>query len=193
MPLGKFLALCWEDVDLEPGLVTVRRTMTEDLDGRNVIGPVPKTRAGRCPSALAASCADSLRKHRVQQAERELLLGPARDTTAGDLMFDRGDGHLIHADSPGDALGRVAEYLSLPRIQFHDLRHTVAMAGLVEGVHPKVIQERLSHSSIAMTLERYSHVSAELQRDGAQRLDAVLGRSNQTGRDEAVTEEAEAG
>ncbi|MDP9369927.1 MAG: tyrosine-type recombinase/integrase [Chloroflexota bacterium] len=102
-------------------------------------------------------------------------------------MFDRGDGRLIHVDAPGDALDRLAERRSLPRMRFHDLRHTMATVGLVEGVHPKVIQERLGHSSIAMTLDRYSHVSAELQRAGAEQLDAALGRSRQTGRDQAVT------
>ncbi len=193
MRRGELLALRWEDIDLERGLVTIRRTMTEDVNGHDVIGPAPKTRAGRRPIALAASCVDRLRKHRAQQAERRLLLGPAWDTTAGDLVFDRGDGRLIHVDSPGDALDRLAERRGLPRMRFHDLRHTMATVGLVEGVHPKVIQERLGHSSIAMTLDRYSHVSAELQRAGAERLDAALGRSKQTGRDQAVTEEAETG
>lgn len=62
----------------------------------------------------------------------------------------------------------------LPDIRFHDLRHTAATLMLQQGVHPKVVQERLGHSSISMTLDVYSHVLPSLQEDVAEKLDALL-------------------
>jgi integrase len=62
----------------------------------------------------------------------------------------------------------------LPRLRFHDLRHSHATQLLVEGIHPKVVQERLGHSSIAITLDLYSHVIGTLQEDAATRLDLAF-------------------
>ncbi len=59
-------------------------------------------------------------------------------------------------------------------IRFHDLRHTCATLLLEAGVHPKVVQERLGHSSIAITLDIYSHVTQGMQEGAAARLDAAI-------------------
>ncbi len=193
MRRGELLALRWADVDLDRGVVTVRRTMTEDEDGRPVMGTAAKTNAARRPIALAASCVDALRRHRAKQAERRLLLGPAWNASGGDVIFDRGDGAPLHPDSIKNALDRLAKQAGVPRIRVHDLRHTMATLGLTEGLHPKIVQERLGHSSIAMTLDRYSHVSTELQRDGADRLDAALSRALGNDRDQGVTKRATTG
>ena len=67
----------------------------------------------------------------------------------------------------------------LPRVRFHDLRHTAATLMLSAGVHPKVVAERLGHSTPMLTLTVYSHVTPTMQRAAADELDAVLGgRSN---------------
>ena len=64
---------------------------------------------------------------------------------------------------------------NLPEFRFHDLRHTAATLMLQQGVHPKVVQERLGHSTISLTLDTYSHVLPSLQEDVAQKLDTLLG------------------
>lgn len=64
----------------------------------------------------------------------------------------------------------------LPRIRFHDTRHTAASLLLLEGVHPKVVQERLGHASIGLTLDTYSHLIPSLQAEAARRLDRMLTR-----------------
>jgi integrase len=64
----------------------------------------------------------------------------------------------------------------LPDIRFHDLRHTAATLLLAKGVHPKIVQERLGHSSINLTLDTYSHVMPTLQRDAADKLDELFGK-----------------
>jgi integrase len=65
----------------------------------------------------------------------------------------------------------------VPRIRFHAPRHTSATLLLAQGVHPKIVQERLGHANIAMTLDRYSHVTMDMQWDAADALDATLARN----------------
>ena len=67
----------------------------------------------------------------------------------------------------------------LPRVRFHDLRHSHATQLLLEGVHPKIAQERLGHSTITTTLDLYSHVTDSMQVDAAERLDAAWRRGDQ--------------
>ena len=68
----------------------------------------------------------------------------------------------------------VIEKTGLPKIRFHDLRHTAATLMFKQGVHPKVVQERLGHSSIVQTLDTYSHVIPSMQKDIATKLDHLL-------------------
>ena len=69
----------------------------------------------------------------------------------------------------------ILDRAGLPRIRFHDLRHTAATLLLSEGTHPKVVQERLGHSTIGVTLDVYSHVLPHMQREAAAKLDRLLG------------------
>jgi integrase len=70
-------------------------------------------------------------------------------------------------------IGRLPD---LPRVRFHDLRHSHATQLLLAGVHPKIAQERLGHSTIVTTLDLYSHVTETMQTDAAERLDAAWRR-----------------
>jgi integrase len=85
-------------------------------------------------------------------------------------------GHGPSRRSP-DSLARTratSDDAKLPRIRFHDLRHTAATLLLSSGVHPKVVQERLGHSQISVTLDTYSHVLASMQEEAAGKLDLLL-------------------
>ncbi len=64
----------------------------------------------------------------------------------------------------------------LPMIRFHDLRHTAATLLLTQGVHPKIVQERLGHSQVSLTLDTYSHVLPGMGREAASKLDALLAK-----------------
>lgn len=86
--------------------------------------------------------------------ERSLMGGAYEDE---DLVFCREDGTPLHPDGFSDAFWRHAKAAKLPRIRFHDLRHTHATLALAAGVHPKVVSERLGHASITITLDTYSH------------------------------------
>ena len=94
-------------------------------------------------------------------------------------------GNLVFTDTKGGPIRKtnllrrsfrpLLERAGLPRIRFHDLRHTSATLLLAEGVHPKVVQERLGHSNISLTLDTYSHAVPTMQRDAADRMDDLIG------------------
>ena len=69
---------------------------------------------------------------------------------------------------------RMLDRAGLPRVRFHDLRHTAATLMLARGVHPKIANEMLGHATIAITLDLYSHVTETMQRDAADTLDRLL-------------------
>ncbi len=75
---------------------------------------------------------------------------------------------------PGFAIEELRRLKRQPRLRFHDLRHTHATQLLLAGVHPKIAQERLGHSTIAVTLDLYSHVTPTMQEDAAARIDAAF-------------------
>ena len=172
MRRGELLALRWQDVDLDRGTLAVRRTMAEDSQRRWTYGE-PKSAAGRRAIAIPAPMVISLKAHRARQNERRLLLGAAWDDAG--LVFDRGDGAPYNPDGVSEHFRELIARLGLPRIRFHDLRHTAATLMMADGVHPKIVQERLGHSKISMTLDRYSHVTESMQRDAANRLASRLG------------------
>ena len=117
---------------------------------------------------------ERLRDHEKRQAAEELWAGSKWQET-GLIFADRLGGptparHVI--DQFHEALAEAG----LRRVRFHDLRHSCATLLLVQGVSPRVVMEVLGHSEIALTMNAYSHVVPELQRDVAQRMQAILER-----------------
>ena len=190
MRLGELLALNWADVDLDRGVVAVRRTVSRTREGGWKQREGAKTMSGRRPIVLAAPTVMALRVHRVQQAERRLALGPA--WAAGDLVFDR-DGAPCPPNAARDAFDRAVATSGLPRITPHGMRHTMATMLLGAGVHPKIVQERLGHRTIAMTLDRYSHVTMDMQKGAAAALTDLLSDPVELARERIVTEQGELG
>jgi integrase len=116
-----------------------------------------------------------------QQAEELLKLGVRQ--TSDTLVCGRADGQPHSPLSLTYEFARfVGRMKELPRLRFHDLRHSHATQLLASGVHPKIAQERLGHSTISTTLDLYSHVSDTMQTDAAARLDAVFQSAKKGGR-----------
>ena len=84
------------------------------------------------------------------------------------------DGEPVNPNTLTSVFAHFVERLDIPKVRFHDLRHTHATHLLKEGVHPKVAQERLGHATIAVTLDLYSHVMPGMQEDAAARVDTAL-------------------
>ena len=113
-----------------------------------------------------------LRQHREKQGEDRRLQGGTLPES--DLVFSYSDGTPIAPDAFTDGFRRLARRLGFWGIRFHNLRHTYATLLLEQGVRPKIVSERLGHSSVAITLDTYSHVLPGLQKAVAHRLDEAL-------------------
>jgi integrase len=90
-------------------------------------------------------------------------------------IFTREDGTELHPSRVSETFDRLVKKSGLPRVRLHDLRHGHATLALAAGVHPKVVQERLGHSSVAFTLDRYSHVVPAMQEDAAATVARLVG------------------
>jgi integrase len=154
MRRGEILGLQWSAVDLDNGRIQVSQTLQKVRGEVRFVAP--KTDRSRRTVSLPASTVERLRRHRVEQAERRLLLGAAwRDL---DLVVDGGRGEHLDPDSLTHAFAKIAKKAGLLKVRLHDLRHAFASTLLVSGVHPKVVSEALGHSSVAFTMDVYSHV-----------------------------------
>jgi integrase len=171
MRRGEMLGLKWEDVDFERGVLSVRRTLSRGKGGAWELGK-PKTKAGRRAIALPGSVVDALKRHRIRHLERRLELGFLWEDQ--DFVFTNPTGGPLHVNSLMLVYEQVVKAAGVPRIRLHDLRHTSATLMMADDVHPKIVQERLGHSNISMTLDRYSHVTKDMQRQAADRLDALV-------------------
>ena len=169
MRRGEILGLRWRDVDFEAGALSVAQARVRGPDGLTY-GP-PKTSAGRRRIDLGGETVAALREHRRRQAEERSVLPVDRDE---DLVFTRADGEPLDPDGLSGTFDRLAREAGLPRIRLHDLRHTVASLMLAEGVPAKVVQERLGHSSVMVTLDIYSHVAPGMQRAAAEALERAI-------------------
>lgn len=167
------LGLCWKDVDMEGGRLQVVATLQRTHEG--LIMSEPKTARSRRQVILADMARDALHQHRVAQLEERLKAGPLWEDN--DLVFPNDIGRPMDA---GNILRRsfwpLLEKAWLPHIRFHDLRHSAATLLLSKGIHPKVVQEILGHSSIAITLDVYSHVLPTMQREAKEAMDEILRR-----------------
>jgi len=175
MRLGDLLGLRWCDVDLDMASLSVvqalykRRGICEMKE--------PKSSHSRRQIALSPSLVVLLRKHRIEEQAQRILLGKSLDD--GDLVFCHPDGSPLDPGTVTHTFARVITEAGLSRIRFHDLRHTHATLMLKQGVHPKIVSERLGHASVAITLDTYSHVLPGLQEAAAERFDMLL-QSGQT-------------
>jgi integrase len=172
MRSGELLGLQWEDIDLKNARLSVRHT----LIARTKTLAEPKTNKSRRVIELSDVAVAALKQHRKKQAEKRLK-NPNWDSTF-DLVFCTKNGtpfdnsHLTQRH-----FHPILEDAGLPQVRLHDLRHTAATLLLQAGEHPKIVQEMLGHSTIAMTLDTYSHVIPSMQKEAAKKMNVLLQES----------------
>ncbi len=178
MRRGEVLGLRWSDVDLDEGLLRVGRTLvTTDVQRTGSPGyawGTPKTAKGKRTVALDDDTVAALRTHRLRQAQERLALGDAY-ADHGLVVADAAGGP-IHPKSLSYYFVRESRRAGLPEIRLHDLRHTHATLALRAGVHPRVVQERLGHANVSITLDTYSHVDLAMQAAAAARVASLIPR-----------------
>lgn len=166
---GEIVALRWDDVDLVRGVVHVRRTRTRDEGGKITIGTTTKGRRDRAV-AIGPGAVEALRAHREDQDKRR---GEASVWRAGSAVFDSAKGSMSYS-TWNEYHKEMVERVGVTPITLHGVRHTMATIMMEKNVHPKVVSEMLGHATVGMTLDIYSHVDAELQRQAADRLDGQI-------------------
>jgi integrase len=159
--LGELLALRWRHVDLVMGTVRIEQTFSRLVRQGQLWRP-PKTQASRRTIEIAPNIVAALQE----------LPGPHRDD---DLVFCQPDGKPHHAHNLTQRdFPRTIRRAGVPKIRFHDLRHTCATLMLKGGVHPKIVSQMLGHTTVRMTLDTYSHVLPGMSREAIHRLGHLL-------------------
>jgi integrase len=163
---GELLALRWQDVELDAGALHVRGTLAPD-------GGItePKTRTSRRRVPLGPLGLAALRRHRLAQAAERLRADPWDER---DLVFTKERGGPLALITLQRAWWRALEAAGCQRLPFHATRHTAASLMVAAGVNPRVASERLGHATVAMTMDRYSHLTDAVRTDAANAIDAVL-------------------
>lgn len=165
MRRGELFGLRWSDIDLDNNSLSVNRTLVE-LAGKFDVAD-PKSTKGRRRIDLPPSVVTTLREYRKR------MLGENQPASMWVFCDVRG-GPLRASNVVRRSFRPLLKRAGLPVIRFHDLRHTAATLMLSQGIHPKIVQERLGHSKIAVTLDIYSHVLPSMQRDVAEKLDRLF-------------------
>ena len=167
---GEICALRWRNVELSGAAQLAVIGSTEQTKaGTREKG----TKSGRARTvALTALAIEELRRHKTRQAEELLRLGVRQ--TDDMYVVAQADGQPLKPNSLTHEFARFIAGAALPKVRFHDLRHSHATHLLASGVHPKIAQERLGHATVAITLDLYSHVLPGMQADAAARVDEAL-------------------
>ncbi len=171
MRRGEILASRWLEIDLDRGTLSVTQTLEKSRKG-GLQFKQPKTKRSRRNITLPPVTIQALRKHRVERAKVLLRLGCGWDENG--LVCARLDGSPINPNTLTSGIASMVRRTDIPKVTFHGLRHTHATQLFKEGVHPQIVQERLGHSTIAITLDLYSHVMPGMQEDAALRVDRAI-------------------
>ena len=155
---GELLGLKWTDIDWKNGIIKVRRQVAR-VDGQIVKAPL-KTK-------------NSYRSVTISQQAIEVLT-QQKAKTNDQYVFPSPNGGPISPDSVNNMLKRVLERAGIPKVRFHDLRHTFATIALQSGVDIKTVSGMLGHFSAGFTLDTYTHVTTSAQKEAAQTMANVL-------------------
>lgn len=163
---GELFGLQWHDLDLTTGRISIRRSSDGWIVGETKTG---KQRAWR----LDAETLDVLRAHKKAMLAERFARGQGRLQDA-DAVFTMPSGRALQPRFIFLEFQRLTKQASVPSIRIHDLRHGAATLALGAGIHPKVVSEMLGHSSVAITMDLYSHVTPTVAADAAGRIAALL-------------------
>ncbi|MGG1400199.1 site-specific integrase [Bacillus salipaludis] len=170
MRQGEILGLRWKDIDFQTKQIFVSQTLSHD--GKELRNWT-KTKAGKRAIHIPDVLINHLKIERKNFLSNKLECG--NEFEDNDLVICTKNGKPVQSTNLLRAFKNDAKKVGLPIIRFHDLRHTHATMLIQQNINPKVIQERLGHSRIGITLDIYSHVLPSMQQEVAMKLDEILG------------------
>lgn len=177
MRRGELFGLRWSDIDMERSILYVRRTANRYGKGVGVVENDPKTKTSHRQVMLSEPALKALKRHKVQQEQEKQAMGNKWKNR--NLVFCGKYGDFLIADTLRRNLNKVLQDAGLPHIRFHDLRHSAATVMLTMGVHPKIVQEMLGHSTIAMTIDTYSHLVPSMQQEAINKINKAFGNGEE--------------
>lgn len=172
MRRGELLGLSWDNVDFRANKIYVRKILQRVRNQGLFLQPYPKSDSGWRSIDISPRMAEILKEHRKEQLEFRMQYGPGYQDN--NMVFCNKDGSFVNPGSVTRRFNRYLEEAAVKKIRLHDLRHTHASLLLKAGVQPKVVQERLGHSSITMTMDIYSHLFPSLQKEAAEKIDDMV-------------------
>ncbi len=168
---SELVGLRWSDIDFDMATLQVVQVVHCLRDG-TIVFQQPKSQKGRRQVALSPSVVLALREHRENQKLLNLLMGVP--STPNEFVFAGANGSPVLPNTVTHGFIKLVRRAGLHGIRFHDLRHTDASLLLRQGIHPKIVSERLGHSTVSITLDTYSHVTPGLQEAAALRFEEGL-------------------
>ena len=168
---GELLGLKWSDLDWKTRRIHIQRQV-QRRNGEGLVFCEPKSASGRRVIVLGQSTIDKLREYKTEQQKGQILAGEKWQNY--DLIFTSPIGTPLDPSNVLKVYKSCLKEAQLPEIRFHDLRHTAATLMLQQGINPKIVQERLGHSDISLTLNTYSHVLPHMQEEAAEKMDELL-------------------
>ncbi|RBM05694.1 site-specific integrase, partial [Streptomyces sp. PT12] len=169
---GEVLGLRWKDVDLYEGVLTVRQALQRV--GGELLVVAPKTQRSARRVALPAECVRALRAQRAQQLADKHAAGENWKGTGAGLVFTTKNGTPIEPRNLNRSFDALCARAGVRKVRFHDLRHTCASLLHEQGADARTIMEVLGHSSIRVTMDIYTFVRLDTQRDAFDRVGYAL-------------------
>ncbi|ADK16294.1 site-specific integrase [Clostridium ljungdahlii] len=169
--LGEVLGLRWSDIDFENGIINIEQTLVRA--GTKLIFKEPKTEESARSISAPQELLKLLKQHKKNQLELKVR-SYGEYENKHNLVCTRDNGQPLNTSSFSHAFGDFIKKVDIPHIRFHDLRHTNATLMLLSGTAPKVASSRLGHSTIGITMDLYSHVLKDMNKEAADKLNDVI-------------------
>lgn len=170
MRRGELLALKWNNVDLNKGVIHVKENIVQA--GAEIVEKAPKSAAGVRDITIGADVIGVLSEAKLQYY-KDKANGGAGFADLG-YVVHKPDGTPYRPDALTRKWERFLERNNLTSIRLHDLRHTHATLLIQAGVSPKVVQQRLGHSDVTITLNTYTHVMPSMDQEAAAKIDSII-------------------
>ena len=172
MRRGEILGLTWDCVDFKKGTIRIEKQLQREKKkgGVYIFAPLKNDRTRMITPAPFVM--KLLKAHRGKQTEQRLKAGELWEDSG--LVFTDGMGHHLNGETVYKNFKRIVADLGIPSARLHDLRHTYAVASIRSGDDVKTIQQNLGHATAAFTLDVYCHVTEEMKKASAARMETYI-------------------
>jgi integrase len=161
--IGEALALTWDDLNLDTGMLTINKTLVYPLNSTPYIS-TPKSKASGRTIKLDSESVKLIKRHRINQKEVILRYENYKPTDMN-IIFHQHDGRWLRTNVVREYFKEVCKRAKLPILSPHALRHTHAVHLLEAGANIKYVSERLGHASIVVTANTYLHITRKIEDD----------------------------